>query len=199
MFLRNWMRIISLLLLLISIVVNFDLLEEGNIDVLAGRTGWSSVFFDDENSEDSDDGNVHLILSLIPILILFLTSFHHSISMWRYGTSKALVVYPSYFNPWVKQFLGTLFLGLGQLFNDSWYPATSNIGQALFILSLVLEMKEVDKELVAENGFQDFLDVVQEMGDHSLGGVGNNTKLKLPKTTNGSNGVSDVNAVRIEQ
>lgn len=56
-------------------------------------------------------------------------------------------------------------LGAGQLFGDRWYTAMSNIGQVSFVLSIILEMKEVDKELVAEADFEEFLNEVEAYGD----------------------------------
>ena len=149
-----------MMLLVIGIIVNFDLVRNDEVDILAGKTGWHSLL-----SHEHDDNQVHLFLSLLPILVLFVTNIIISISMWHYGATRALVVYPSYFNPWIQSFIGTLLLGVGQCFSDSWYPALSNIGQALFLFSLVREMKEIDKELTAEQFFEEFLEDVKDVGN----------------------------------
>uniref|UniRef100_A0A7S2P3V1 Uncharacterized protein n=1 Tax=Leptocylindrus danicus TaxID=163516 RepID=A0A7S2P3V1_9STRA len=150
--------------------------------ILVGRVGWYSFWSDDGHFSSKRD----LFLSLLPVVFLFFTSLHLSIAMWRYGTSLSLVVYPSYFNPWCKQFIGTLLLGAGQLFGEGWYTAMSNIGQVSFVLSIILEMNEVDKELVAEADFEDFLDEVEAYGNRICLGGSSVASNRNGKTTTAS-------------
>lgn len=159
--LRNCIGILAIILLSLGVVVNFDLIKDDEIDVLAGKVGWHDLV----KSDRSNDFKLHLFLSLLPMGALFITNLFLSISMWKYGSSMALVIYPSYFNPWIQHFIGTLFMGIGQLFGEELYPSTSNIGQAIFLLSLVKEMKEVEKELDAEEEFEIFLESVKQVGN----------------------------------
>lgn len=159
--LRNCIRILALMLLAVGTIANFDLIQENQIDILAGKTGWYNLL----NGDETNSYKIHVILSLLPVLVLFVTNLIISISIWHYGASMALVVYPSSFNPWIQPFIGTILLGTGQIFGNSWYPATSNIGQVFFIFSLVREMKEINKEITAEITFEEFLDDVKEVGN----------------------------------
>jgi hypothetical protein len=75
---RNFIRMLSTLLFVIYIIVNFDLLPQLNtVDDLAGKTGWATIF------KDSNEPKHDVLLSLIPVSILIFCSFVLSITLWR--------------------------------------------------------------------------------------------------------------------
>ncbi len=77
--LRNSIRTLAFILLVMGLMVNFDKVFGAPVDELAGRAGWWPLFQNDA----SWDEKVHLLLSLIPTAILALVSFYLSIMLWR--------------------------------------------------------------------------------------------------------------------
>jgi hypothetical protein len=78
--LRNSIRSLATVLLIMGLLVNFDLIHsDAPVDELAGRAGWWSLFEEDE----SINAKVHLLLSLIPTAVLTLVCFYLSIMLWR--------------------------------------------------------------------------------------------------------------------
>lgn len=152
--LRNLIRILALSLLLIGIVVNFHIGMKYDKDVEAGRAGWVALLHDNENIIKT---KVHFSLSLLPTVVLTICSFYFTVVCWRYGTSASMVVHASWMNPWFAPFIGTVALTVGQFFRLDWYPLTSNVGFVLYIISILLLMKEVDKDMVAADDFANFL------------------------------------------
>jgi len=160
--LRNLIRILAVILFAMGIVGNFDLLGDvSTVDELAGRAGWWSLVKDPRPW----DQKWHLLLSLLPTAVLALCSFYFSFLLWRYGTESSMVVHSSILNPWFNPFFGTLALAVGQVFSEKWFPLTSNIGLLIFVITLLLLMVEVDKDMVAADNFSVFLTEAAEMGD----------------------------------
>ena len=83
--LRNSIRTLAAVLLVMGLIVNFNVLIVQ--DPLAGKAGWISLAEDWEN--------IHLMLSLIPTAVLTLVSFYLSIILWRYGTESSMIVHSS--------------------------------------------------------------------------------------------------------
>lgn len=159
--LRNSIRTLATVLLVMNLIVNFDLIQSGApVDDLAGRAGWWAVF-----TEEDWDGRVHLLLSLIPTAVLIVVSFYLSIMLWRYGTESAMVVHSSICNPWFYPFIGTLAMAAGQLFGEELYTVMSNAGVLVFIITILLVMIEVDKDIIASNDVAGFLVQVAQKGD----------------------------------
>jgi len=154
--LRNSIRTLALLLLIMGLIANFNVLITE--DPLAGRAGWWAL-----SQEDWD--NIHLLLSLIPTAVLTLVSFYLSIMLWRYGTESAMVVHSSMCNPWFYLFFGTLAMFVGQLFGEELYTVMSNLGILIFIITILLLMAEVDKDIVKSNDEACFLVQVAQIGD----------------------------------
>ncbi|KAL7540656.1 hypothetical protein ACHAWF_006747 [Thalassiosira exigua] len=158
--LRNSIRTLATVLLVMGLLVNFDLFhEDAPVDELAGRAGWWAL------SGEQWEGKVHLLLSLIPTAILVLVSFYLSIMLWRYGTESAMVVHSSMCNPWFYSFFGTLALAASQLFGEELYTIMSNIGLLIFTITILLLMVEVDKDIIATNDVACFLVQVAQKGD----------------------------------
>jgi hypothetical protein len=84
--LRNSIRTLAAVLLVMGLIVNFNLLIVQ--EPLAGKAGWTSL-------AEEDWQNIHLLLSLIPTAVLTLVSFYLSIILWRYGTESSMIVHSS--------------------------------------------------------------------------------------------------------
>lgn len=160
--LRNLIRILAIFLFAMGIVGNFDLTGElTTVNELAGRAGWWSLVKDPRPWDEKWP----LLLSLLPTAVLALCSFYFSFLLWRYGTESSIVVHSSVLNPWFNPFFGTVALAAGQVAPEEWYPLTSNIGLLIFVITLLLLMAEVDKDMVAADNFGVFLTEVAAMGD----------------------------------
>jgi hypothetical protein len=60
---------------------------------------------------------------------------------------------------------GTIALSVGQLFYERWYPTTSNLGLLIYTITLLVLMKEIDKDIVKTAEFTDFLKQVALKGN----------------------------------
>lgn len=60
---------------------------------------------------------------------------------------------------------GTVALWIGQLFYPKFYSITSNIGLLVYTLSILVLMKEIDKEVTRTVEFTDFLKQVAKKGN----------------------------------
>jgi len=166
---RNLIRFIALLCLITGVCANLDLLRDSQAqDELAGRTGWWKLW--DGNDSDNDNDNdavysVHVLMSLIPTVILIFCSFFLSIALWRYGSNSSMVVHSSCANPWFYPMFGTIALSIGQLFYERWYPVTSNLGLLVYTLTLLVLMREIDKDSTKTAEFTDFLKQVVLTGN----------------------------------
>mmetsp|Transcript_2017 Transcript_2017/g.2913 ORF Transcript_2017/g.2913 Transcript_2017/m.2913 type:complete len:403 (+) Transcript_2017:247-1455(+) len=175
--LRNLIRIISLLCLMMGIVANLDLMEDSiENDVLAGRMGWWMLFSRKVNYASDEEGNAgqgkrkylwtfHILLSLIPTAVLIVCSFFLSIALWRYGSNSSMVVHSSCLNPWFSPMFGTITLSIGQLFSTEWYPFTSNFGFLVYTVTILFLMGEIDKDVVSTTDFTDFLREAAKQGN----------------------------------
>lgn len=94
--LRNSIRSLATVLLVMGLMVNFDFIQSDvQVDELAGRAGWWTLF----TEEGTFQQKLHLFLSLLPIAVLVAVSFYLSTMMWRYGTSSSMIVHSSICNP----------------------------------------------------------------------------------------------------
>jgi hypothetical protein len=160
--LRNSIRSLATVLLVMNLMVNFDFIQSGVlVDQLAGRAGWWSLF----SEEGTFNQKLHLFLSLLPTAVLVAVSFYLSIMLWRYGTSSSMIVHSSICNPWFYSFFGTLFMAAGQLFSEKLYPIMSNTGLLIYIITVEAVMVEVDKDIVAIENEASFLVCVALKGD----------------------------------
>ncbi|KAL3797846.1 hypothetical protein HJC23_006884 [Cyclotella cryptica] len=159
--LRNSIRSLATLLLIMGLLVNLDVHRDGAAETLAGRAGWFTFF----TIEGSAYDKIHLLLSLIPVAVLVLVCFYLSVMLWRYGTQSSMVVHSSICNPWFYPFFGTVAMAVGQIFGPALYPVMSNTGILLFIITLLALMAEVDKDIVATHDVACFLVQVAKKGD----------------------------------
>lgn len=158
---RNLIRFLAFLCCLLGFFANFDLLrDKDEKDTLAGRTGWWQLL----RSKDAIY-SAHVLMSLIPTLVLVFCSFFLSIALWRYGINSSMVVHSALPNPWSFPLFGTLFLLIGQTFDERWYPFTSNLGYFIYSLSILRLMKEIDKDIDINLEFTDFLKQVARKGN----------------------------------
>jgi hypothetical protein len=161
--LRNFIRAIAVFLTVLNILVNFDLVDDtGSENGLDSRCGWVCLFRDGRPW----DKKVHMLLSLIPTGILILCNAYFSFLLWRYGTEFSIVVHASILNPWFSLSFGTGAMAATQIFGyPPYFSCTSNLGLLIFIVSILLLMVEVDKDMVAADEFADFLAQVARKGD----------------------------------
>jgi len=160
--LRNMFRFLSLTLMVMGLSVNFRLgFSVDEIDPEAGRIGWHSFITEGQNPTE----NLHLFLSLLPTAVLVLCSFYLSGVLWRYGTTSSMVVHSSMANQWFSMFFGTIALAVSQFFNSIWFPLASNIGLTIFVMSHLLIMYEVDRDMDAADKFAEFLKQVAIVGN----------------------------------
>lgn len=161
---RNLIRFVALLCLITGICANLDLLRDKlQTDELAGRTGWWKLW-DREKTIDAVY-SIHVLMSLIPTAILLFCSFFLSIALWRYGSNSSMVVHSSCANPWFYPMFGTTALLLGQLFYERWFPVTSNAGLLVYTITLLVLMREIDKDFTQTAVFTDFLKQVVLTGN----------------------------------
>jgi hypothetical protein len=142
---------------------NFVEIDGDDVAELVGVAGWYNVF----NDDDEEGFNVYLLVSLLPTAVLTLVSLYLSIILWRYGTESSMVVHSSICNPWFCPFFGTLAMGISQLFADNLYTIMSNAGLLVFIVTILIVMNEVDKDMIANNDIACFLVQVAQKGDES--------------------------------
>ena len=76
-----------------------------------------------------------------------------------------MIVHSSCLNRWFAPFFGTLALTGGQFFTEKWYPLASNCGLLIFIITLLLLMSEIDKDMVESEELADYLEQVAKKGD----------------------------------
>lgn len=163
---RNLLRILAILLLGVGIIVNLDLLRDfAESNEYAGRTGWWNLWTKEDGGQIWTILDTHVLMSLIPPLVLVFFSTCLSIALWRYGTSISMVVHSSFLNPWFFPLFGTIAIAAGQLFSVTYYPITSNTGFFIYVLTLVLLMVEIDKDIVKTAELTDFLERVAKKGD----------------------------------
>ena len=96
---------------------------------------------------------------------IFLYILFTLLNTLRYGTTSAMIVHSSCVNRWFAPFFGTLALTGGQFFTEEWYPLASNGGLIIFIITLLLLMSEIDKDMVQSEELVDYLDQVAKKGD----------------------------------
>mmetsp|Transcript_4670 Transcript_4670/g.5359 ORF Transcript_4670/g.5359 Transcript_4670/m.5359 type:complete len:357 (+) Transcript_4670:214-1284(+) len=158
---RNFIRMLSTILFVTGILANFNVLTElTTVGDLAGKTGWFAMIGKRDKPFPWD-----VFLSLIPALILSVCSFALSIILWRYGTNTSMIVHSSFLNPWFGPFFGTTALFLGQLVDGQWFASASNAGQFIYSITLILLMRQIDRDIVSFEEFTDFLDQVAKKGD----------------------------------
>lgn len=156
---RNFIRILSTVLFATGIIVNFDILPTTEtVGDLTGKSGWWNLI-------QSDDFVQNIFISLIPTAVLIICSFVLSTALWRYGTSTSMIVHSSFLNPWFSPFFGTLALTVGQIFGAIWFTTTSNAGILVYTITLILLMKQIDRDIVSFAEFTDFLHQVAKKGN----------------------------------
>merc|ERR1711957_460358 len=127
-----------------GILVNLDILGfVSEADQLTGRIGWAYLW---DPNKTWDRAHTLVLISLFPTAILVFASCIMSISVWRYGSESSMVVHSPILNIWFFPFFGTLALAAGQLFGETWYPFTSNLGSLIYIQTILMLQIEIDKD-----------------------------------------------------
>lgn len=151
------MRMFTLGILILSFVVNFDVIWEK--PDLAGRTGWWTVIQDPW--QESWD---HIIASLLPMGLTSLSCLYFSFLLWRYGSEFSMIVYPSSINPWIYTLLGSLFLIAGQFPGPELFPILSNAGILVYMMTLLRVLYEVRHDMLQAGDLGQFLNALGQ--DH---------------------------------
>jgi hypothetical protein len=130
----------SIALLIVSIMVNFDILwSEAD---LAGRTGWMTLIL-----EPWEPSFVHVILALIPMTMVCCCSLYFAILLFRYGNELSMTIYSSFTNPWMWPCVGVLCMFGGLLAPSPWYAFTSNLGICIYQVTILQALFEIRQDL----------------------------------------------------
>ncbi len=76
-----------------------------------------------------------------------------------------MIVHSSFMNPWFAPFFGTIALTVGQFFGSIWFAVTSNFGLLIYTITLILLMRQIDRDIVSFAEFTDFLHQVAKKGN----------------------------------
>jgi len=102
-----------------------------------------------------------------------------------------MVLHSSYacFNPWFFPMFGTIALSIGQLFYQKLYPLTSNLGMLIYTFTLMVLMREIDREIFNTVEFTDFLKQVAVKGN----------QISVMNDMNGNGRIRDHNQRMLEE
>jgi hypothetical protein len=178
------MRMFSLGILILSFVVNFDVVwEEPD---LAGRTGWLTII--QEPWQESSD---HIFFSLLPMGLTSLSCLYFSLLLWRYGSEFSMIVYPSSMNPWMCTFFGSICMIAGQFPGPNLFPLLSNAGILIYMMTLLRVLYEVRHDMLQAGDLGQFLHALGQ--DHITNTVSDvsNTKPKADTETSGMSTTPD--------
>lgn len=76
-----------------------------------------------------------------------------------------MIVHSSFLNPWFAPFFGTLALAVGQLLSAPWFAVSSNAGLLVYTITLIMLIKQIDRDIVAFIEFTGFLRQVAKKGN----------------------------------
>lgn len=76
-----------------------------------------------------------------------------------------MIVHSSFINPWFGPFFGTLILVLGNVVTGRWFAVSSNTALLIYTITLILLMRQIDRDIVAFAEFTDFLRQVAKKGN----------------------------------
>ncbi|CAM9246335.1 unnamed protein product [Laminaria digitata] len=150
-FLRNFVRIVAVMIFVVGILVNYDFIV-GNDDK-AGGAGYA----------DAADATPHHLLALLPTTGMAVIALYIAVYMWKYGNDASIVVQSTICNGWIFLFLGTLALLGGQFPPKSYFRVANESGQVLLLLSLIAIGREIGKEVQAADDFSSFLKSENEL------------------------------------
>lgn len=158
---RNLIRIVAFALFVSGLVINF-----GDSDQIkqAGKTGWFKLF--EKNFKAYEEP--YLILSFVPEGVLILCSLYLGAILWRYGSASSIVVHSSFFNPWCYLFFASIINICTQFFSLGIYPLTSNIGYIVFIISILMLLIEIDKDMDHAEDFANFLSQIKKLPEEDI-------------------------------
>ena len=138
------MRIFALVQLVLSILVNFDVVWSDS-DV-AGRAGWITVVM--TKTKDWNPYSLsHVILALLPMFFTSISCLYFAVLLWRYGNELSMTIYTSIFNPWMTPLVGAVAMFAGQMPGPRLFPVLSNFGICVHQLSMLIIMFEIRKDL----------------------------------------------------
>jgi hypothetical protein len=182
------MRIFTLVQLVLSIIVNFDVVWSDS-DV-AGKAGWMTAVM--TNTKNWNPYSLsHVILALLPMFFTSISCLYFAVLLWRYGNELSMTIYTSIFNPWMTPLVGVVAMVAGQMPGPRLFPVLSNCGICVHQLSMLIVMFEIRKDLDKSVELGSFLGAVWSGEQMSLE---NNVKEEMEidpstlETTKGENG-----------
>jgi len=145
--LRFAVLFVATVLLVVGILVNYNLIEEGS--------SGSGLSISQGYLDINEDWDTHFWLSLVPSLVLWVFIAYFGCRLWNYGTHYSFMVHATCFNPWIWMCVGASALCAGQLCPKEVYPITTNAGE----LALLLCVSRMFPEIVGELEQQDSMAV----------------------------------------
>jgi hypothetical protein len=134
------MHCFALVLLMVSILVNFDVMW--STSDLAGRTGWMTLILD-----PWEPSHVHVVLALLPMTLVCCCSLYFAALLCRYGNELSMTIYSSFINPWIWPIVGVVCMFCGLLTPSPWFAFTSNMGICIYQVTILRTLLEIRQDL----------------------------------------------------
>lgn len=155
-------RMFALSLLVLSIVVNFNVISH---DYTVGLTGWATLVNLVRNKAflEDPDGTIAMaiFLSLLPMALVSLLCLYFACLIWRYGCEFSMIINTSFFNSWVSPVFGALAMIIGQMFGPDLFLITSNTGILLYMVSMTRVLYEIRHDIRQAGDLGDFLNALE--------------------------------------
>lgn len=142
-------RLITLGMIVIGILVNFELVgeeDDHDDDDTEGHVGFLSV---------DDHSQILHAIGIVPIVFMLFIAILVTLETLQYGSNAALSVTGA--GTWAVIAIGTAALIAGEFFLENWYMVTSNMGRVIFALSLLVVGHTANRDIEEMNTFDDFL------------------------------------------
>jgi len=159
---RNAIRALSTVLCATGIAVNLGLLTRINssyTDDEAGTIGWAELL----GNGIENANRPQVFYDLLPWGVVSICNLYLTFTLWRYGSFSAMVVHDFYINPWIWPLVGTSCILI--CFSVKMHSISSNAGIVIMMISILFLMREVDKEILAQEEFSNFLKSVSNVGN----------------------------------
>ena len=169
-------RIFSLGLLVLNLLINFDVLSD---DSMVGRTGWSTVVKNSENSS-----TLIVFLALLPMALVSCLCLYFACLLWRYGCEFSMIINTSIFNAWTWPVIGALAMIVGQMFGPELFLITSNSGILLYMISMVRVLYEIRHDIMQAGDLGHFLNALENAHSEK-----NKEETSSPSTRIATNGI----------
>jgi len=160
--LRNSIWALSSLMFITGIAVDLGLLTHQGPSFEDDEMGVTGFL---EFAEEGGEKREGAFAALIPWLVVSICNIYLTLTLWKYGSFSAMVVHTSYFNPWMWPMIGTCFLIGCFCVKYENFLIASNTGIVIMTISILFLMKEIDRDLLAQEEFSNFLRNVSKTGN----------------------------------